>query len=62
LRHREWGGELDYEFIVDHKMVMPGLTLTVFSDGTKILVNKSGSELTYEDVTVASRGYEIIRK
>lgn len=61
LQHHEWGGDLEYEFITDHRMIAPMVFRTTFSDGTKIYVNKTGGEVSVEDATLEPRGY-IIRR
>ncbi len=61
LRHLEWGGDLDYAFIVDHRQLAPRFTRTTFSDGTRIYVNAGGEAATADELTVAAGGHRVVR-
>ena len=61
LQHLEWGGELDYEFITDHRMVAPGITRTRLSDGTHIWVNKTEQDWTGQGARVKAKGHIVQR-
>jgi hypothetical protein len=61
LEHREWGGDLDYEFITDHRVMAPSITRTTLSDGTTIWVNASDRDWSGEGVTLGPRSHEVRR-
>ncbi len=61
LAHREWGGDLDYEFITDHRVLAPGVTRTTLSDGTSIRVNASDRDWTGDGVTLAPKSHRVQR-
>jgi len=49
--------------IADHKILSPEVTLTEYEDGTRVIVNASGSAWKYRDgVTVKSNGYVVLRQ
>jgi len=61
VRYQEWGGDLQYEFITEHREAEPRVTRTTFSDGTRIYVNKTGEDVRTEGVTVPARGHLMLR-
>lgn len=61
LEHRQWGGNLDYEFITHHERFAPRITRTMFSDGTTIWVNASKQAWAGEGVSLDAGAY-IIRR
>ncbi len=58
---QQWLGDLQYEFMNDHRRLAGKVDRTTFSDGTRIYVNKSAEEVEVDGVTLAPRGYSIIR-
>lgn len=59
--HRRWGGDLDFAFITDHRMVAPSVTCTTLSDGTRIWVNKGTQEWKDEAGAIEPKGFRISR-
>lgn len=49
------------QYIVDHQILAKDVTMTVYEDGTKVLVNYSKKPFTYEGYEIASRDYCVIR-
>jgi hypothetical protein len=48
--------------MVDHEILSPGLTLTAYEDGTRVLVNMSGSVWNGRGVTVNADDYIVLRR
>ncbi len=61
-QHLEWRGDLDFAFFVDHSEEEPGITKSVFSDGTVIYANKTDKDWNQGGVAVPAKGHRIIRE
>ncbi len=61
LEHRRWGGELEYEFIIRHERLAPGVTCTTLSDGTSILANAGRSPWAGPEGSLAAGACDIRR-
>lgn len=53
-------GHVYNQFIVDHRSIAAGVTLTEYEDGTQVIVNYNYTDYTYEGNTVAARDYIVI--
>ncbi len=58
---QQWGGELQYAFITDHRLVGPMVFRTTLSDGSAIWVNKSDVPWQGDGVRVKAGGYLVRR-
>ncbi|MCL2879239.1 MAG: DUF5696 domain-containing protein [Treponema sp.] len=47
--------------ITDHKILAPGLTLTQYEDGTRVIVNAGEINRNYENYTIAANSYLVLR-
>jgi hypothetical protein len=62
--YRQFSGDfagLYSQAIVDHLILSPGVTLTEYEDGTKVIVNTSGSAWDYDGVIIYANSY-IVRQ
>ena len=46
--------------IVDHIILAPGVTVTQYEDGTRVIVNVSGNPWTYNGVTIETDNYIVL--
>ena len=58
---RETAG-LNRESIVGHSYLSENVTETVYSDGTKVVVNYSDYDFVYQDKVVQARDYLVERR
>ncbi len=49
------------QYMVDHQILEDGLTMTVYEDGTKAIVNYNYTDCTYEGQTVGARDYIVLK-
>lgn len=61
-KSQQWLGDLQYEFMTDHRRVAPQIDRTTFSDGTRIYVNKSGDDWQGEGVSIPAGEFAVSRK
>jgi len=48
--------------IVDHWIMSPDITLTVYEDGTNVMVNMSGNDWVFEGLTINANSYMVVRR
>jgi hypothetical protein len=52
-----------YNLPIDgHQIIAPDVTITTYSDGTKVYVNASESDYLYDGLTINANNYKVIRK
>jgi len=56
-------GELYSQAIVDHRILSHGVTLTVYQDGTEVVVNISDNDWTYRNggIVVKANSYSVVK-
>lgn len=62
--YQKFDAELSHvynQYIVDHQILEDGLTMTVYEDGTKAIVNYNYTDCTYEGQTVGARDYIVVK-
>ena len=55
------------QFIVDHVILAPGVTVTVYEDGTRVIVNRSDNDWNYREhadsyLSVEAKSYTVLRQ
>ncbi len=53
-------GGLNGQAMINHQVLVPGGVLTTYETGTRILINYTQNDYTYQQVTVSARSYEVI--
>jgi hypothetical protein len=48
--------------IEDHSILAPGVTLTAYEDGTRVIVNAGGDSWNYNDIIIKAGGYAVLRQ
>ena len=52
---------LQYETLDDHEEIAPGITRSLFSDGSRIICNYTKDAYTYENQTVPAEDYIVVK-
>jgi len=55
-------GHLYGQFIVNHEVLSPGVTVTEYEDGTEVVVNASDNAWNYNGGSIAADSYIVIKK
>lgn len=50
------------QYMIDHKELVSGVSLTTYEDGTKVYVNYKDTPFTYGDIVVPARDYLVERR
>jgi hypothetical protein len=51
---------IDGEYITDFKIISNGVTVTEYSNGSKVLVNKTEQPIEFEGITISAKDYKVI--
>lgn len=51
---------IDGEYITDFRIISNGVTVTEYSNGSKVLVNKTEQPIEFEGITVSAKDYKVI--
>jgi len=56
-----WRGDLEYEYFIEHEEIAPGVTRSVFSDGSEIYVNKTDRPWRRDGLSLPAEGCLVLR-
>lgn len=60
-RHQASFGHLYNQLIVDHQILAPNVTVTVYEDGTRVYVNRTTNDFTNNNLLIPARNYLVVR-
>ena len=55
-------GRLFGQSITDHRILMHGVTVTEYEDGTRVVVNTSSNDWSYNNVNISANSYVVLRR